>query len=1499
MKKILTFFAVLFAVHQLVAQTNAPARLALISETEDTAPIADLLTAQLSSNQNVQLLERDQIEKVYREQALSVANKDYLKLGQILGADGLLLLEMVKVGTNQFLNVRLLAVKPGVVLSAEKFPRSPDGLTEWSATFAKRLNLFLPKLTVLPKDAIPISVVNLRSAIASADAAETERQLKLLTVQRLSQERQYFVLERQKMSLLGDEKDLKADDTAFWNGSYLVEGVVDQNGYSESTITLNARLTPPRGGAPILLVASGSRTNLAEVINQLVAKINGALKINSTTPAWNAADEAAQYFNEANWAMRWGAFPEAQAAADSAWALGKRDLDCALVRVKSYVAEVNATVGKYQSEFAFYDPPGGYDSSGKPRGDFLAERDVQADIKRIVKKHPWGMYFKETHDEAQMAVDIHFMFLDRAPNPKNVDRAIHALELYEEFSRTSPDGQPQIISHEGANKWRNSDWYDLGIENLTVASYVLQNFNAIPESQKNVADKLAELHAMARSVAALIVQSASVHDSYFVGDRIVTHDELARTLQETPNIFRCEVIWGGYWQETPENSVALYRELMSSPVFSYIHADFWLRDPQNPRFVGWNETDRLRLPQVWNSFLAELQSSTNAFWPLEAKALALADADGGKNRDRGFTNFFAALMENHDALVNNNVEVLYLDWGLDGKVNWFESTRVVDSLAGIVWGGLLLTDTPNSRLYDSEYRPKLEAMDQEYWRKKDDQKTASKNASAFEEQKQFLKTSLPFDSEKASLEFDKHFFFGFKNYSKAQALELQPLVAAFHSKLLAQMAALPPRKQGRSKIGLMQITGLETALSNIVNPPAPRPPPVHPPERVATPIAPAPAVPMIYAPTQAPEVPTNIVAVGKFFPIPLAGFMRVAGFETVDDSTAIITAHHWLAGKLLLNFDRLLVSKKNYGGVQGSALATFDPATEQWTVVICPAVTAESQNNFYHRSVLFRGDLFDSDGGQIKKYNAQTQRWEVVAVSDGNNYELFVINEHFYAANKNLIFEILDGGKSSQILASTRRQPPVTTLDLHGLGMPVLFEGPNHSLRVIAGDKIYSWTGNDWREECAAPSVSSAPEIFTDGILYRHAEWSGPPPTLTFFATAATAPELYLWQKSTGLNSMVNFNPLAAPPVPPVWQMPAKWFFAGLAAGICESNLYLLADQPAVSRSTNNTYDSTLLCFSRGAPLPQKIFLKFAAPEGHPPMTGVGPTAQTYFSGPTTTWMLATTNLILLGTEHLRYSPDYGNNQNVRGHQTGVWLLPTAQLAPMIAEQKAAQLAQATAAVADGKQAAKNLFNKFDLNHNGVIDPDERAAALDDPAFIASQLDVIDANHNGQIDLAELTYFDANQNKMLEPKEQAGLEIAQHLLAEKAMQTFDVDGDGLLDQGEFAGLWNAGFKSDSKSFYNASLFYVAYDKNHDQKVDLAELESFLKQLLQQKVQPPGRNAGGFPFQIQSQFHRAEEDRSDFKFDVEAYWKNPDLLTNGPAIHRRVVPNAISSQNRAP
>src|SRR5438128_427775 len=75
----------------------------------------------------------------------------------------------------------------------------------------------LPKLTVLPKDALPISILNLRAAVNSAESAKLERELTVLLLNRLTHERELFVLERRQLDTLSTEKDLQRDNSPFWN----------------------------------------------------------------------------------------------------------------------------------------------------------------------------------------------------------------------------------------------------------------------------------------------------------------------------------------------------------------------------------------------------------------------------------------------------------------------------------------------------------------------------------------------------------------------------------------------------------------------------------------------------------------------------------------------------------------------------------------------------------------------------------------------------------------------------------------------------------------------------------------------------------------------------------------------------------------------------------------------------------------------------------------------------------------------------------------------------------------------------------------------------------------------------------------------------------------------------------------------------------------------------------------------------------------------------------
>jgi hypothetical protein len=1256
--------AVLVLAMALEAQTNEPVRLALVPETDELASACDVLTAQLSTSGKVQLLERAEVEKVYREQGLSAAHRDDLKLGRILGADGLLLLDVLRTPQATNLTARLVAVKPGVILTEGSFPWPLKDAALWSDAATAYLDAFLPKLTLLPKDTIPISVVNLRSAIASTDASETERQLKLLTIQRLSQERQLFVLERQKMQLLGEEKELKSNESAFWNGSYLLEGVVDQSGYVKDTITVDVRLTPPKGGAPMQFQVSDSRTNLAELIDRLASKVTGLLQVKSSAPAWNTAEEASQYYNEAKWALRWGVYSEAQAAADSAWALGKRDLDCALVRVAAYLQELSATVATYQYGESMLGPSG-YDANNHPVGPLPTDGDVQQETSRIAAENPFGTVFEiRTINGAKI---INYAFADRAPDPKNIGRAINALQLYNEFSRTSPDASLKVASE--TSGWKNSAWYDLGIEDLTAASRTLQNFNFVPESQKQVADKLADLRAVTRSVAEWISQSPPVHDSYFVGDRVATRDELANTIggeDGVQNVFSCQLKWGSLWQERPEEGIGLYRELMCSPAFCCLHHDFWFREIQMPRLVGWDDEARQRIPEVWESFVQELAGSTNIFWQLEAKALDLVDVDNEAEMGNTFTNFFTIFFENRDTLIANPVEVLSGDWGTGDLIEHLYggfSSDVKDAL---------------QHLYYSEYSPKIQAMDKEYWTKT---VTAGQVSAAFNQQRQYLKENRPFDFFTFVTLFQSH------DYTRSQALELAPLIAAYQSNLEAQSQSASGSKKGQLMGAIAQVGFLKDDVGRILNPPSPSPsrPSMEAPKPVlkATVVAAVPVAP------PAPEVVTNVIQVNNAFTIPVERLISLASSERIDPlSTVTVTAHHLLEGKLVLDFqyDLMIDMLADNGlmgmrSISGSAIALFDLATKHWEVVGYPSADIRSQNNYYHRTTLFNGRLYNCDGGEIRTYDFATQQWQTLKISDGNNYELFTVNGHVYGANGSTLFEIVGDGNETRILASTRRQPPVSVLDSQGLGTPFLFEGPGHSLRVIAGSKIYSFMSGDWREDFAVPPAMWASEIPAEGVFFRQKPGGmSQPISLLFLPISGGQTELCMRQNAAPQWTGSPFGALAAPSPKPRWRIPANLFLANLPATVHQSDLYLLVDhaQPqniygspqsgggivGTKYLPKDGYHAMLLAFSGSQPTPRRVYLRFDAPDSCQPLTGMDPNTPQWMPVSPPVWMQFAGDWLGIGMEMPRESMGYGGRPQRTdvGGKASVWLVPVSQI---------------------------------------------------------------------------------------------------------------------------------------------------------------------------------------------------------------------------------------------
>lgn len=1263
MKKIFTIiFCAAIGLNLCAQNSPAPVRLAIVSESPDTVAAADLLTAELSKNSSVQLLERTEIEKVISEQQLSLNNLDCLKLGHLLGADGLLALQSVAEGTNIILNAQLVAVKQGVILTDERFGRPAQNASAWSANIIGHLEPLLPKLGVLPQDAIPISVVNFHAGVRTAEAAELERQVFFLTVERLVQEKRLFVLERKRMQALSEEKELSSTEAEpFWNGKYLLDGAIDRNGFNLDVVTISARMIPP-GGNPVLIEASGSRTNCVEVVNQLAGKVLAALKLDANPAAWNTVDEADKFFKEAQWNLAWKIFPQARQSAEAAWALGKHDTDCMNLRVRTFMPPPDAGV--------IYFPP----------------REM--------------------------------------PSPGKIDDAIQAARLYQEFSRNLPPDEPKP----------DSDWYNLGLDNLTIATRVLQQFNWSPEFYEPVADRLAVLRAEARALAKLLSRSPLVHDSYFVGSRKVTYGDLYH-FQEKPSIYGLKVEGGCLWHEKPEDTLALYRELMASPVFRYLHERFWFREgnsicslPRLPeRLIAWNEADQKRLPDLWQRFIAELKESPEVSLQMEARALRLADVKfsdmnkpfesraaseaafraANQTYDKelisAFTDFLDAFVTNRIYFKTNNVDVLYLNWG-------------VDNLMERMGGDAAITfDTKESlqKKYHTEYSARLAAKDRELAQTV----AASENLDAFAKQKKFLQDNQPYDSQA----FVQMFILGFKDYSREQAQEIKPLLAEFKKGLSGTWAP----------IGQMQVGQVEANVERILNPTAVAPPspnhvamtsgnesrppggnfPPGCPPWLGQPGTPPQFAPQNFPPNRAAETPepeplvsSNVVIAKRFYPMP------IDGLPGDEPDTIRFTDHQLVEGKLLLDFkyDASVSTFDQNGNWQSSAsktysgVALFDPVSSRWQVAVLPDFfTIETGNTFSHHSTVWRGALYSSNNGKVQKFDPQRKAWDTNALPLLGNCQLYNLAGQLYVADYNSIQQITDDARGTKLFASIQRQPPVTSLDSQGALMNlVLFMDAQNNLCAAVHNKVFRWDGADWREIGAAPA-SFPPSVYEGGVLFLTDGWNMRPARISSFDMRSSNVELCLGQPDRQPNNSPWHH--TAPrnnsdeSAKPLWKLPAELSLPNLSAALWQSDLFLMTDhsdkqdilteqhvmRPDGTLEVSHVisgeklmpkdgYDSALFCFCRGQAAAEKVLLKFDDPEGCPPMAGLGSNSQPLIPhmGITKSWMLFTPKFLLCGRE---CRDDIPGKSEPEGFKPGIWVVPLDSIMPIVTSMKPAQ----------------------------------------------------------------------------------------------------------------------------------------------------------------------------------------------------------------------------------
>ncbi|MEA3212126.1 MAG: hypothetical protein QOE70_5183 [Chthoniobacter sp.] len=322
---------------KLLPAPTGKCRLAVIADAALAAP-ADLLTARLSQDAGFEVLERAELDRILREQSLSSSIAEdpagAVKVGALLGADALILVQKIVIGGNALVQARFVRVHPGLILDTNHAVHPLAAPAPWADSLAQRIAPLARK--AIARDAMALSIVGWRTSVPTTTGGELERAAGLLLTDRLVREPQLHLLERVAIDALTREHALGTEGE-FWAGSWLLDGVVEPAPDRSGRLSLILRLQPAKPGETITITVQGTRAKLVEAVSDAVAQITQALTRQPATPASDFAVEAQRYLDEAKNAVSCRMFLAAHRAAETAWMLGEPTFEAAQLRVLSGV----------------------------------------------------------------------------------------------------------------------------------------------------------------------------------------------------------------------------------------------------------------------------------------------------------------------------------------------------------------------------------------------------------------------------------------------------------------------------------------------------------------------------------------------------------------------------------------------------------------------------------------------------------------------------------------------------------------------------------------------------------------------------------------------------------------------------------------------------------------------------------------------------------------------------------------------------------------------------------------------------------------------------------------------------------------------------------------------------------------------------------------------------------------------------------------------------------
>ena len=246
---------------------------------EKVNPLADLLMVQLGEDKRLQLVERSELDQVFKELELSASGlvdaSARLKLGQVLKAKGLVLVEQNAEGTRGVL--RLLEAELGFQAGRWNYDLKSLTLEDVAGRMRKDVLGALPKLTVAASNRVSVSVLRFQDATSSARRQWIELVLPGLFEDSLAADSRVVVLERHQVASLHTEAQVSGDlglppSTVLLDGQIALTRGAAVNG-ANPPLTFTVRL---RDGA-LKEIGAVAKEGTLEKMEDLVAQTAAAV----------------------------------------------------------------------------------------------------------------------------------------------------------------------------------------------------------------------------------------------------------------------------------------------------------------------------------------------------------------------------------------------------------------------------------------------------------------------------------------------------------------------------------------------------------------------------------------------------------------------------------------------------------------------------------------------------------------------------------------------------------------------------------------------------------------------------------------------------------------------------------------------------------------------------------------------------------------------------------------------------------------------------------------------------------------------------------------------------------------------------------------------------------------------------------------------------------------------------------------------------------------------